>query len=139
MAAGGFGQPRDEPAEREPTFGGKTYSQWLRELETERKPETLAEAVRACEEAGGATFDDRTANAQARAADCGFEEKIVCRARAHPSSQDISAALGSFRLTLKIAIGLGAALAFAAAPPRPWCARRSEPPWPGARRSPPWD
>ena len=74
----------------------------------------LAEAVRACEEAQGATFDDRAANALARAADCGLEEKIVCRARAHPSSQDASAALGSFRLTMKVVVGLAAALALAA-------------------------
>ena len=74
----------------------------------------LAEAVRACEETGGVSFDDKTANATARAADCGLEEKIVRRARAHPASSDVLAALGSFRLTLKIVIGLGAALAFAA-------------------------
>jgi hypothetical protein len=74
----------------------------------------LAETIRACEEAKGVPFDDRTANAKARAAECGFEEKIVCRARAHRVTPDILAALGQFRLTLQIACGLGAALTFVA-------------------------
>jgi hypothetical protein len=74
----------------------------------------LAEAVRACEETRGASFDDRAANAQARAAEGGLEEKILCRAGGHPLAPELSAALGRFRLSLRIVFGLGVALAFLA-------------------------
>jgi serine/threonine protein kinase len=44
---GGFRGMGSPPSERKPTYDGKTYSQWLSELGTERKPEMLTEAVRA--------------------------------------------------------------------------------------------
>ncbi len=79
----------------------------------------LAETIRACDESRGAAFEDGTAydgaaNAKARAAEGSLEEKLLCRARAHRLAPEILAALGQFRLTLQVAIGLGAVLAFAA-------------------------
>ncbi|MCA9146954.1 MAG: serine/threonine protein kinase [Planctomycetales bacterium] len=45
--SGGFSGPPVAPAKPTPTYDGKTYSQWLAELKTERKPERLTEAIRA--------------------------------------------------------------------------------------------
>jgi len=74
----------------------------------------LAEAIRFCEGVEESTLQDEAAPAQARATEGGLEEKIVCRARAHRLAPEISAALGRFRLTLRIACALAAALAFSA-------------------------
>jgi hypothetical protein len=74
----------------------------------------LAEAIRFCQGVEESTLQDEAATAQARATEGGLEEKIVCRARAHRSAPEISAALGRFRLTLRIACALAAALAFSA-------------------------
>jgi hypothetical protein len=74
----------------------------------------LAEAIRVFEEVEGGLLEDGAANAQARATEGGLEEKVVCRARAHRLAPEMLAALGRFRLTLRVACGLGAALAFSA-------------------------
>lgn len=47
MMSGGFGGPPAAPSKPVPTYDGKTYTQWLAELQTERKPERLTEAIRA--------------------------------------------------------------------------------------------
>jgi hypothetical protein len=47
MFGSGLGGPKDTPSTSDPTYDGKTYTQWLKELQTERKPERLTEAIRA--------------------------------------------------------------------------------------------
>ncbi len=74
----------------------------------------LAEAIRVREEVKETSLEDEAANAQARATEGGLEEKVVSRARAHRLAPELLAALYRFRLTLRVASGLGAALAFLA-------------------------
>ncbi|MEX0819427.1 MAG: protein kinase [Pirellulaceae bacterium] len=46
LGSGGT-RPERVPSQPDPTYDGRTYSQWLAELRTERKPERLTEAIRA--------------------------------------------------------------------------------------------
>ncbi|MBC8353301.1 MAG: serine/threonine protein kinase [Planctomycetes bacterium] len=47
MVTAGFGGSEVVSSKPDPTYDGKTYTQWLSELESERKPERLTEAIRA--------------------------------------------------------------------------------------------
>lgn len=74
----------------------------------------LAETIRIYEGRARNSLDDETANAAGRARDGTLEEKIVCRAWAHPLTPKLLAALARFRWALKFICALALALAFSA-------------------------
>ena len=74
----------------------------------------LAETVRIHEGLEEQAWADESANARAKALEGDLEEKIICRARAHPLTPAFLASLARFQWTLRIVCALAGIIAFSA-------------------------